>query len=124
MMLNAFDAAFLTARTTLGMTVDSILQGGQDAMENGGSFSGLSQRVDDIGGGGYHLVKKGGVYGLLIIIAISGLVLAFSKAHNREEAKAKIIWIIIGAAVFFGSVAILVALETVGQGLFENATTG
>ena len=121
MRLNFLDSAFISARTKLGMTVESVLEGGKSAMEDGGSFSGLSSRVDDIGGGGYHLLKKGGVYALLITVGFGFLALAFSKAHNREEAKSALIWKVIGGAGFFAAIAIVIALETVGQGLFENA---
>ena len=122
MVLNYLDYALIAARTTLGMTVESVLEGGQAAMEDGGSFAGISSRVDDVGGGAYHLLRKGGVYALIITIGAGFLAVAFSKAHNREEAKSAMIWKIIGGAGFFAAIAIVIALETVGTGLFETGT--
>lgn len=121
MRLGFLDRAFISAQTKLGMTVKSVLEGGKDAMENGGSFAGLSSHVDDLGGGAYHLLRKGGVYGLIISFGVGFLVLSFSKAHNREDAKSSLIWKLVGGAGFFAAVAIVVALETVGTGLFESA---
>jgi len=121
MTLGFLDSAFIAVRTKLGMTVESVLEGGRDAMEDGGSFSGVSSKVDDIGGGAYHLLRKGGVYTLLIVTGVSFLALALSKAHNREDAKSKIIWLVLGGVGFFGSIAVVIALETIGTGLFETA---
>ena len=120
MGLGFFDRAFISARTKLGMTVDSILESGKSAMEDGGSFKDLSSTVDELGGGAYHITRKAGVYLLLIAIAVGFIILAFSKAHNREEAKSAMMWKIIGGAGFFAAVSIIVLLETLGQGLFKE----
>ena len=123
MILSFIDHVLITLRAALLTSVEEILQNGENAMADGGPLSGQSTKVDELGGGSYHLIRKGGVYIILICVAVAGLGLVFAPAHERGEKKNSLIWKIVGAIIFFAAVAIVVMLETVGSGLFE-ATAG
>jgi len=122
MSLGFLDTAFIAVQNKLGMSVESVLESGKNSMEDGGPLSGLSTKVDELGGGSYHLIRKGGVYIILICVALAGLGLVFAPAHERGEKKNSLIWKVVGAVIFFAAVAIVIMLETVGTGLFESTT--
>lgn len=83
------------------------------------SLSGLGPKVDDLGGGAYHLVYKIGVMVILIALFGGGIYLALAGAQNRNEAKSKLLHIIGGALIAFSAVGIVVALANLGQNLFR-----
>lgn len=101
-----------------GLDVESVLEGGSDAMQSGGSFSSVSEKVDSIGGGGYHLFRKIGIYGILFALMAGGCALLFSNSNDRSDVKKGIIWKVVGALVILGAVAITIFLQTAADGLF------
>ncbi len=96
--------------------VEDIIKSGKSLDES--SLGKLGEKVDDIGGGGYNLVYKVGTYAIVIGLIVAGIALIFSGSHNREEAKSKIGYIIIGGILIFGAVTIAVLIQKLGTNLF------
>lgn len=97
--------------------IEDILGAASD-LENS-SLSGLGPKVDDLGGGAYHLVYKTGVMVILIALFAGGIYLALAGAQNRNEAKSKLLHIVGGALIAFSAAGIVVALANLGQNLFR-----
>lgn len=97
--------------------IEDILGAASDLESS--SLSGLSSKVDDLGGGAYHLVYKIGVMAILIALFCGGLYLALAGSQNRNEAKSRLLHIIGGALIAFSAVGIVVALANLGQNLFQ-----
>lgn len=105
--------------TKFSMSVEDIINNGR---EKSTVFNGLEDQVDEFGGGAVNLVHKGAVYLILLAILFAGIGLIWSNTGNRGDAKSKILWIVVGALLIFGSLSLAVLLESVGANLF--ATTG
>jgi len=97
--------------------IEDILGAASDLEDS--SLSGLGPKVDDLGGGAYHLVYKIGVMVILIALFAGGIYLALAGAQNRNEAKSRLLHIIGGALIAFSAVGIVVALANLGQNLFR-----
>lgn len=102
--------------TMVGLKVNDIIENGS---KNSTALSGLEEQVDQLGGGSYNLLVKVGAYAVVLALMGGGLYLVFSNAGNRGDAKSKILWIVIGAVLIFGSVGLAVTLQSIGMGLFD-----
>lgn len=97
--------------------IEDILGAASDLEDS--SLSGLGPKIDDLGGGAYHLVYKIGVMIILITLFGGGIYLALAGAQNRNEAKSKLLHIIGGALIAFSAAGIVVSLSNLGQNLFR-----
>lgn len=97
--------------------IEDILGAASDLEDS--SLSGLGPKIDDLGGGAYHLVYKIGVMVILIALFAGGIYLALAGAQNRNEAKSKLLHIIGGALIAFSAAGIVVSLANLGQNLFR-----
>ena len=97
--------------------VEDIIKSGKSLNES--SLSKLGEKVDDIGGGSYNLFFKAGTYIIVVGTIAAGIGLVVAGAPKREEAKAKIGYIIAGSLLIFGAIAIAATLQKLGTGLFD-----
>ncbi len=96
--------------------VEDIIKSGKSLDDS--SLGKLGEKVDDIGGGGYNLFFKVGTYAIVIGFVVAGILLIFAGAPKREEAKAKVGYIIGGAVLIFGAVVITATIQKIATGLF------
>ena len=108
---------------SLGLSVQSVLESGQSAMETGGAFSEQTGKVDQIGGGLYHIIFKGGIYIALIAVALAGVKLMLSNSATRDEAKRSLFWTGLGVAILAGAVAIVMVLSDIGTGMANDLSS-
>ena len=96
--------------------VEDIIKSGKSLDES--SLGKLGEKVDDIGGGGYNLFFKVGTYAIVIGFVVAGILLILAGAPKREEAKAKVGYIVGGAVLIFGAVVITATIQKIATGLF------
>lgn len=116
----ALDLMYLNASTKLGLSVQSVLESGQSAMESGGAFANESAKIDQLGGGFYHILYKGCIFILLCVVVLAGLKLALSNTNDRQEAKSKLFWTGVGIVVVCSAAAIIVLFSDIGNGIFTD----
>lgn len=98
------------------LSVDEVISEG---ITNASSaFNSANDTVNTLFGGAYGVFFKIGIYVIIFGVGAAGLALIFSNSGNRSEAKAGIIWKVIGALMFFGMVSIVALFQTVGSNLF------
>lgn len=119
-MWKMMDLAYLNVRTHLALSVADVLESGEQAMQDGGAFAEQSKKIDQLGGGAYHLVYKGVIFVILIAIVIAAGKLALANMNERDEAKKRIFWAAAAAAVVACAGAILVLVSEIGNGVFTD----
>ena len=62
----------------------AVIDGAESSISDGGKLSGFSDKVDDIGGGVYHIVYKVGIF-----VALVGIVWAASNLLHQMPALEK-----------------------------------
>ena len=102
------------------LDVKEIIEGAGDAMQTGGSFanSGVTEKIDNLGGGAYHLGYKVVIFLAIFAILGAGAGLMFANSNERQEKKSKIIWVAVGTALALGATAIVIFISTISNGLF------
>ena len=91
----------------------------ESSISDGGKLSGFSEKVDDIGGGVYHIVYKIGIFVALVGIVWAGIKLITSNAGTREEAKSSIIYKVFGVILIAAAASIVIFLATAGKDLLD-----
>ena len=119
-MWKMMDLAYLNARTRLALSVADVLESGEQAMQDGGAFAEQSKKIDQLGGGVYHLVYKGVIFIALTCIAIGCGRLAWSNSQDRIDAKKSIFWAAVAGAIVASAGAILVFASEIGSGIFTD----
>lgn len=98
-------------------SIQDIINGGSKLEDS--ALAPLGNKVNEFGGGSYHLLIKIGGFVLVIALVIAGIALIFSNAQNRNESKSRIVAIVAGGILIFGAVAIATLIQTIGGGLFN-----
>lgn len=99
-------------------SIGDVVEGGSSAMEDGGTFSEASTKIDELGGGASNVTYKGIVWLFIIGFMGAAVALFFSNSGNRSDKKNDMIWKILAGACAFASVGLITFLATVGGGLF------
>lgn len=97
----------------------AVIDGAESSISDGGKLSGFSEKVDDIGGGVYHIVYKIGIFVALVGIVWAGIKLITSNAGTREEAKSSIICKVFGVILIAAAASIVIFLATAGKDLLD-----
>ena len=97
----------------------AVIDGAESSISDGGKLSGCSEKVDDIGGGVYHIVYKIGIFVALVGIVWAGIKLITSNAGTREEAKSSIIYKVFGVILIAAAASIVIFLATAGKDLLD-----
>lgn len=85
---------------------------------DGGVFSTLISKVQDIGASGYQLLMTVGVIGLVFSIIFTALsLLLTSNAQKKEEKKSHALVICIAGIVIFSAFSIVGFFKSIGSGL-------
>lgn len=117
--MNLFDRMFIS----MALTVSDVIESGQSAMSDGGAFAEQTGKIDQIGGGLYHVFFKGAIYiGLLCVIG-AGVKLMISNANTRDEAKRSLFWTGLGMVIVAGAVIFVTLLADIGTGLAQDLST-
>lgn len=118
-MVLTFSSPALTALAEgLGQTpVEDIFNSGKSLEDS--SLKEFGNKVNDLGGGGYHLIYKIAVWLGIIMGMIAGIWLMLSNAGNRNEAKSKILCVIGGLLIVFSILGAVAYLQNIGSGLFQ-----
>lgn len=119
-MWKMLDLAYLNARSFMALSVADVLEGGNDAMQSGGAFASQSGKIDQVGGGVYHIMFKVGVFAMLIGLMFVGIKLAFANMNERDEAKKRIIWIVVGCILVFGGAGLIVMIADFASGFVTD----
>ena len=82
---------------------------------NASTFKGAEKVVTDTGASIRKIVIAVAVFLLVIGLIITGLQLASRNSQKRQAAKENIVWLIVGACVVFGSVAILIFSQNIAE---------
>lgn len=105
--------------TAAAVDVQRVLDGGKKLDDS--SLSGLGDKVDDIGGGAYGLMYKGGIF-LIVLVAMGAAIgLVFANGTNRNESKSKLVNVVLGTILFFSVVGLVTMLANIGGSLFTSA---
>lgn len=99
-------------------SIGDVIQGGSSAMEDGGTFSDASAKVDELGGGASNVSYKFIVWIFIIGLMFAAATLFFSNSGNRGEKKNDMVTKIVAAVLAFAAVGLITFLATVGGGLF------
>ena len=90
----------------------------KDDPGEGGVFTTLIQKVQDIGASGYQLMMTVGVIGLVFSIIFTALsLLLTSNAQKKEEKKSHALVICIAGIVIFSAFSIVGFFKSIGSGL-------
>ena len=90
----------------------------RDDPGEGGVFSTLISKVQDIGASGYQLLMTFGVIGLVFSIIFTALsLLLTSNAQKKEEKKSHALVICIAGVVIFSAFSIVGFFKSIGSGL-------
>ncbi len=90
----------------------------KDDPGDGGVFSTLISKVQDIGASGYQLLMTVGVIGLVFSIIFTALsLLLTSNAQKKEEKKSHALVICIAGIVIFSAFSIVGFFKSIGSGL-------
>lgn len=85
---------------------------------DGGVFTTLIDKVQDIGASGYQLMMTVGVIGLVFSIIFTALsLLMTSNAQKKEEKKSHAFVICIAGVVIFSAFSIVGFFKSIGSGL-------
>lgn len=86
--------------------------------QNGGVFSSLIDKVEEIGAGGYQLLLAIGVIGLAFSILLTVISLLFTNsAQKKEEKKSHAVIICVCGIVIFSVFSIIGFFKSIGSGL-------
>lgn len=86
--------------------------------EDGGAFSTLITKTQDIGASGYQLLLTIGVIGLVFSIMFTAIsLLMTSNAQKREEKKSHALVICVAGVVIFSAFSIVGFFKSIGSGL-------
>ena len=118
---NTINSLAVAASNRLLLNVETILNDAKDA-EVSGSLKTLSDKATEFGSAGYHIGFLIGTFAALIALIAAGICLMFSNGNDRDEAKKKIIWTIVGAVVVFGAASAVVLISQSSQDLFATGT--
>ena len=99
--------------------VQGVLDGGKKLDDS--SLSGLGDKVDDIGGGAYGLMYKGGIFVIVLVAMGAAIGLVFANGTNRNESKSKLVNVVLGTVLFFSVVGLVTMLANIGGSLFTSA---
>lgn len=103
-----------------GISAKEVFDSGSQAMSDGGSLSGLSTAVDDIGGGSYNVGYKIAIYVFALTFIFSAAGLALANASERKEKKDKLIHAVIGVAIAGSAIALIVAVTTLAGNIWTS----
>jgi hypothetical protein len=120
-LINKLNGLAIVLKGRLLLTAKSIVDSAKASPDDGGSFSNVSKAVDDLGGAGYKIVFKAGIYIGLVMIMAAGIGLIVSNSNTRNEKKSSIIWKIVGIVMVVAAPATIILLESLGKGLFSSA---
>lgn len=99
--------------------VQGVLDGGKKLGDS--SLSGLGDKVDDIGGGAYGLMYKGGIFVIVLVAMAAAIGLVFANGTNRNESKSKLVNVVLGTILFFSVVGLVTMLANIGGSLFLSS---
>ncbi len=121
--ITAATVAMTLAMSRVGVLADDPTSD-PDAVENffdgyessdGGIFGGVTQLVKSGGASLRSLITAIGVVFLICSISLAALSLTKKNATDREAGKQRMIALIIGAIIFFGSLALLVFAQNIAN---------
>ena len=78
-------------------------------------FGGVTKLVKQGGASARSLVTAIGVVFLIISISLAALGLTKKNVTDREQSKQRLVYLIIGAIIFFGSLALLVFAQNISN---------
>ena len=115
------DYLIIKARLLAAAAVDvqGVLDGGKKLGDS--SLSGLGDKVDDIGGGAYGLMYKGGIFVIVLVAMAEDIGLVFANGTNRNESKSKLVNVVLGTILFFSVVGLVTMLANIGGSLFLSS---
>ncbi len=119
-LINKLNGLATVLKGRLLLTARSIVESAQASPDDGGKFSEISKAADDLGGAGYKIVFKAGIYIGLVMIMGAGIGLIVSSSNTRNEKKSSIIWKIVGIVMVVAAPSAIILLETLGKGLFAD----
>jgi len=102
------------------LDIEEILSGAEDEMQTGGSFEEVSDKINRLGGGAYHIVYKIGIFLALISIMFVSIRFFFANPNERQELKGRLIWIFVGAILILGACSVLLFVSSFSNGLFTG----
>ena len=111
-----------TGKTTeIQSNVQNILNDATGTINDSGSA--LNEKVQGMGNVAYNIIFGVVVIILLIVGVMAGAKLALSDASGRQEAKAKILWVVAGAGIVFGAAGLLYLIAGFASSLVSTSTT-
>lgn len=100
------------------LTVENPVGNFQVRTTNAVKLGNLQNTVIDVGTEMTTIIFKVGAVGLVISVMICGLLLAFANGRERSNVKTRLVWVCVGAILFFAVVSLIGLLVSIGDGLF------
>lgn len=86
-------------------------------------FSGVTDVVEDLGASAVRTVRAAGVAIIFVAALVAGIGIAVTKGgQGQQEKKARLIWLIAGAVIFFGGMAVIIWAGDIGAALYGAAS--
>ena len=86
-------------------------------------FGGVTEFIEDAGVSSVRTVRAAGVVVMVLVVLVAGICIMVSGGgQKKQESKARIVWIIVGAIIFFGGLSLVVWSGDIGAALYEAAS--
>ena len=118
--VSAVSVAFSIAMSSVAVRADESVSNFFDDVEGDNDmFGGVTQLVKQGGASLRSLITAIGVVFLIISISLAALGLTKKNVTDREQSKQRLVYLIIGAIIFFGSLALLIFSQRISGSITQ-----